>query len=290
METSGPFFLDLLYDVGMKRPNCTPPNTPRIQNVPVCRPGAPFGGPASGLWPSGSGPAADQPVPAQVITPPPGPTCTTPDIFADCFGSCSGTLPADGTVCGWTYTNAFGAFGGTVTLSPGQMLLNSAAATQFPAAVKTSPQPVTPLDMSFQAKFTESATIPLGSGANYSFYLVDQTGANAFLVFLDDLGSAAVHVGAVAGAIYRTGTWTPNNGEHTVHVTVVAGVPTLYIDGVAIVLVPAGSLAVGIGTLGNNTVSAFFTANVAGSHSEKVSEIFITSGILLPTTDFCCPV
>src|SRR5436190_14587338 len=99
--------------LGAKKPmkKCPPPLVRRSSDGRCVKPfTTPFGGPASGLWPSGS-----------VPTPPIA--CVTTDIFRDCFQGCMGTISgaSPGPVCGWTFSEAFGAFGGRVVFTPGVM-------------------------------------------------------------------------------------------------------------------------------------------------------------------------
>lgn len=162
----------------------------------------------------------------------------------------------------------------------------------FPAAVKTPGAPASALGITVQFAFSESATIPLTDGAGYSLYLVDSTGANALVLFLDDLDNVFLQAGPVGGSTQYTGTWTPNNGAHVVSLSVDGlGVPTLQIDAEVITLTPGASIPVGIGTLANNTVSFFFTNEALDPdpHFMSVSDVFVTAGALPAGTDFCCP-
>lgn len=276
-----------------RRPICTPPGTPRLPQVPVCRPMpgrmggvTPFGGPASGISTAGGVPGPAIPSGPAVI---PGPVCLTASMFADCFGACVGTIPP-GTVCGWTFSDAQGVFGGQVNFTPGSMELVSASPAEFPAATKTPSAPISIFNLTDQFKFTEGSAPP-GSGLSYQHYVVDSTLANGMIVGLDDSGFVAVAIGPVAAAQAYTGTWTPNNGTHVVHVTTDgSGVPMLWIDGVLIPLTPAAISPLLIGTLAANTVSFFFATNViVGTFSMIVNDLFLTAGNLPPSTVFCCP-
>lgn len=237
----------------------------------------PLGGPSSGLWPQGSSPATATP------------SCVTARLLADCFGACSGSIPP-GSVCGWSFSEAFGAFGGSVSFVPGQMTLASAAAVEFPAASKGASAPISIFGLTAQIKFVETATVPPGGGAIYLFYIMDQAAANVLLIAMNDTGSFVIQVGPVGGAQEYSGSWTPDNGAHTLHVTTTAlGVPSFFIDGVAIPLTPTMIVAPLLGTLTANSFTVFFAPNVAGSHTAAVRQVSLTQSILGPDTEFCCP-
>lgn len=262
----------------MKKQNriCKVPGRPAYVGPCPPRP-TPMGGPASGLWPRGSSPA------------PATPSCVTARLLADCFGACSGSIPP-GSVCGWTFSEAFGAFGGSVSFVPGQMTLESAAAVEFPAASKGASGPISIFGLTAQIKFDETTTVPPASGATYTFYIMDQAAANVLLIALADTGGVVIQVGSVGGAQEYSGSWTPNNGAHTLHVTTNAlGVPSFFIDGVAIPLTPTMIVAPLVGTLAANSFSVFFAPNVAGSHTAAVRQVSLTQSILGADTEFCCP-
>lgn len=245
----------------------------------------PFGGPSSGLWPRGaSGQAAPGPAPA------PAPACTAADIFADCFAAAVGVINSGspGPVAGWTYNEVFGPKGGQITFTPGQMQFQMLANNNQPGA--TSPITLADItNMTVQALFTEF-TGPTGLGtSSYNFYILSAGGTNIFQVQLSDDGVAFVALGPSINASQYFGTWTPNNGTHTVHLTVDnAGVPTLSIDGVDIPLtfVFAGPNVIGFPA---NSVAVFFLAGLSSPDNAELTKLFIASGQLPADTVFCCP-
>lgn len=259
-----------------------------------CAPGlsSPFSGPAGGLWPSGGGrPAAQQaPGATPAPTPTPIPTCVTPSIFADCFLDCTGTIDAGspGPVCGWTFDQPFGAFGGSISFTPGLMSFNSTAAN-FPGATKPLAAPLAGVfDMTVQYQFSEFSA-PLGSFESYFFSITNFDNSEYAQVILDDGGNVLVTAGPAAGSDFYTGTWTPNNGAHEVHLTIDSlGVPTLFIDGVLVPLAFSFN-ASEFPTFPTNAVSLYASDAFGGPQSSTVSDVFVTSGVLSEGTVFCCP-
>lgn len=279
-----------------RRPVCTPPGKPRIPQVPVCPPMplrgfvTPFGGPASGISPAGGLPAqAAVPGVTPSPTPTPPPACVTADKFADCFATCTGTINfgSSGPLCGWTYKGQ--PVGNNVTFTPGQMMVNVTSAHQRSGATKPLDSSLaTVLSTTSQFRFQEFST-PLGAGSFYEFYVTDVTNTTSIYVYLDDTGFAFVQAGTTVAAQSYTGVWTPNNGAHTVHLTVDgAGVPTLSIDGALIALTPGGifpSSAVGLpGDLVWISVDDF-----TGAAGATYTQIAVTTGVLPASTTFCCP-
>lgn len=152
---------------------------------------------------------------------------------------------------------------------------------------KLVPLPVSVFDITGQVLFTEFQ-IPLGSGAGYEFQVSDSTFSNTIDILLDDLGNVFVLVGPVALAPFWLGTWAPNNGTHKMHFTVDAiGMPTLFIDDVAIPLVLSGNTPSAV-TASANNVAIFAMAGVVGVFSALVKNFFLASGVLPPSTVFCC--
>jgi hypothetical protein len=139
-----------------------------------------------------------------------------------------------------------------------------------------------------QVTFTEYAA-PTGSGfSQYEFYLKNLGDTEISDLRLVDDGSILVAVGPVNTATLYLGAWTPNNGTHVVHFTIDAGgVPTLYVDGVLIPLVQffVGPVVVPVPA---NTASAYFTSGSAFPYTAVISKYFVASGVLPPTTAFCC--
>lgn len=249
----------------------------------------PTGGPASGLWPQGS----NQPTAASgALGPVPGPSCTPATIFSDCFGSCTGVIDgaAPGPVCGWTYIEPFGPLGGQFTFTPGVMSMDSFDADDFPIAAKPLPGALASVfGLSGQFDFTEYATPP---NLNTTYQVVVNNAALSESVAVALFGDGGLVVQAGDPTLIPTylGTWTPNGGAHVVHFAIDgAGVPTLFIDGVAITLAffanvgsflplyPAGSVSYGGGS-GDPTPG-----------SSPLRNLFITAGATPPQTVFCCP-
>lgn len=293
-----------------RRPNCivTKPTTPRGMPslqcfkgpipkqvvafvAPVARMGTPLSsptsGPASGLWASNN---PTPPAPTPTPTPPPAPSCVTASIFTDCFPCTGGPIDAvtPGPVCGWTFSNAFGGKGGSVSFTPGVMHMDSAANNDVPAATKPISFPSVN-NITYQATFTEYPA-PTGGGFSfYQFFLVGTGTAYGFDLRLVDNGTLFLSIGPSVGASIYSGSWTPNNGTHEVHLTVSAGgVPTLYLDGV---LIPLTFLLIGginFGTMPGDVAAIFMGSGNVFPDSASVSSVFVTSGVLPPTTEFCC--
>lgn len=284
-----------------QRPRCTPPGTPRIPNIPVCRPlvrgvggVTPFGGPASGISTAGGVPtAAEAAVPGVIVTPtpPPVPTCYTASIFADCFESCVGVIngAAPGPICGWTFIEPFGALGGLFTFTPGVMSMDTLDANDFPTASKSLPDSLASVfGLSGQWDFTEYQTPPNASTAYQTF--INNSGLTQTLsVSLFGDGSVFIQAGATASAPSYSGTWTPNGGAHVVHFQVDgAGVPTLYIDEVLIPLTPLGNIPTFGAAYPANSISYGGGAAVAAPAASPLRSLFVTAGIVGPETEFCC--
>lgn len=278
---------------------CYPPQKPGAQHFVVSVTAgvpqapslsSPLGGPASGLWPSGPGAAAAAPPPSPAPAPAPVPSCsgTVADIFSDCFSVCTGSIPP-GSVCGWSFVMPYGPKGGSVVFTPGLMSLNAAGAPAdaTPAAQKSITLGSV-LGITGQVTFTEFAAA-LGSGMSYEFHIRSAGGTEHVFVLLDDSGFALVQAGPSGAAGSYFGAWTPNNGTHEVHFEISGlGVPTLFVDDVAIVLAFGGASPV-FGAFTPNTVVALGSSGVGTPQSMKVTRYFLTTGLLPSTTDFCCP-
>lgn len=167
------------------------------------------------------------------------------------------------------------------------MSMNSAANNEVPAVIKPISLPSVN-DKTLQLKLTEYPA-PTGAGnTQYEFYLLS-AGSTEILYFrLVDNGTIFLIVGPTSGANIYSGTWTPNNGTHTIHITISAGgVPTMYIDGILTPLAfifnsPSGA------PLPANTASMFFGSGPVFPDSAIVIDYFLASGVLPPTTEFCC--
>lgn len=171
------------------------------------------------------------------------------------------------------------------------MAVESFDADDFPIVTKPIPVPPASISgISGQFAFTEHPTPPT---ANTTYQLLvsnsDMSEVLAIALFGD--GGIIVQAGDPNNIPTYLGTWTPNLGTHTVHFQVDgAGIPTLFIDGVATplafladlgsfwVLYPAASISYGGGGAD------------PGPSTAIVRDIFVTSGITPPQTVFCCPV
>lgn len=263
------------------KPFCPPPlirQTPqgpcvRPAGVPVRSPAivTPFGGPASGLWPSGSRPISS---PVASI-----PSCL-PTMFDECFAQCIGSAPPD-VVCGWDAPGS----GGTVVFTPGQASFDGPPSPAIIRIRKLIPNPVSLFGITGQYKFTEFDSQTAADF--YDISLGDAGLVNALDLFLEGDGVVYFQVGPVANSPFYNGMWTPNGGTHVVHYTVDSGgVPTLYIDGVLINLVLMGS-QVNFANAPDNSINVEFSRNNVGVPA-RMFNYFLTAGIFPPTTVFCC--
>lgn len=238
--------------------------------------GFPLAGVTSGIAGSTPGPA---PSPTPTPTPTPGPGgCVVPSFFQECFALCSGTIPPDPEVCGWTPDGGTG----TLTFSPGQVLID----TTFIARMrKTIPNPVSLFGITGQYRFQEFNS--LTANDFYDFSIEDTGQVNGLDLFLDGSGFVYFQVGPILSAPFYNGVWTPNMGEHVVHYNVSpAGVPTIWIDGVLIPMVLSGNQA-NFANAPSNAINGEFGRNAPGNPA-AVFNYFLTSGELSPTTEFCC--
>ncbi len=295
-----------------RRPNCivTKPTTPRGMPslqcfkgpipkqvvafvAPVARMGTPLSsptsGPASGLWASNN-PVPTPPAPTPTPTPPPAPSCVTASIFTDCFPCTGGPINggSPGPACGWTFSQAFGPKGGSVSFTPGLMTMLTGAVNEVPAATKPIVLPAV-TNVTMRWNFNEYPA-PTGFGFSfYEFYALTAGPTDGIKIRLVDDGSLQVSVGSLATAGFYTGSWVPNNGSHEVHITVDgSGVPTLYIDGVLVALTFLGNFGIFTGSMPGSVVATFMSSGTVAPDSAGVTSVFLTAGILPPTTEFCC--
>jgi hypothetical protein len=233
----------------------------------------PFGGPGSGLWPSGS--AAPSPGPRVLAQGAPTPSCTVADLFAQCFGGCD----AAGN-CGWTAITPPGTvtFGAT-KVSMGPFGVDHEGAITKPIFGVTAP------NRTFQFKFTEVGTPP-GVGISYSCAVTDAATFHIINVQLFGEGLVQVFVRNAGVTLLYIGTWAPVPGAlRTVHLQVnVAGIPTLFIDGVAVALALSGPIPTAFSP---NVVVATIVNALALSQG-AFDSIFLATGIFPPDTVFCC--
>jgi hypothetical protein len=239
------------------RPADCPPRKPLD-----CPPGvAPFGGPASGLWPSGS--SFGQTSLA---------SCLGANLFSECFQGCNN--PGN---CGWqTVIGSVVFTGQNVLLDP-----NAGAAVIFKSFSGVPAQNVT-----LQVRFKEIAGVVEPTMA-YGMGALDAAGMGIAAVQLRGDGTVFVQIGGIA--VYN-GTWTPqgNGAFHTVVLNVAAdGTPTLFIDQVLIPLLLGGApMPAPFGP-----AIAFSVINFGGTPQGPATlfSIFLARGIYPPTTVFCCP-
>lgn len=237
-----------------------------------CLPGGgptPFGGPAAGLWPRGSGPQAPAASAAAAApSPAPAPQCQAASLFSDCF--------TNGNV-GWTVVTP----AGTVTFTGGKINEGSSGGNpQGQARKALASVPSGAWTASF--KLTEIAAAPT-AGMNYAVGMFNSAGDSVFALVL--IGDGSVFAGDMTDIYF--GAWTPSAGAtHTVRLTRTGpGTLTLSIDGVNIPLTPiapgpiTGTAGVVDLSIQNNDLSGM------GAYDE----VFLTDGIADPALRFCCP-
>lgn len=221
------------------------------------------------------------------------PTCTTPTIFGDCFGACTGTINggAPGPVCGWTFIEPFGALGGEFNFTPGVMSMDTFDADDFPIAAKPLPASLPSVfGISGQFDFTEYSTAPnLNTAYQLSVNNFDLSESLFISLFGD--GTIGVQVGDPASIPFYTGAWTPTPGaDHVVHFSIDgAGIPTLYIDGVLTPLLFIANVPSFLTLYPADSVHYGGGAGVVGAGVSPTRNIFLTAGLVGPETDFCCP-
>lgn len=242
----------------------------------------PFGGPASGLWPSGGG--------ASPLPPRPPPPPQIANIFSDCFGGCSGTITqiAPGPVCGWKFFQSPLGAAGPVVLAPGVMTFQAPTSNEAPAVYKDI---VLSSIKNLTVQFVFQEFADLGASSSYFIVITDAGNADVLSIELGANGDVDVLLGPQGNASVYEGIWTPNKGKHTVHVTVNGtGVPRVWVDGVEI---PMPFIVGGL-VFAGYSMSAV-TANFADLNgpgpalSATLTGLFITSGQLPPDTVFRCP-
>lgn len=254
----------------------------------------PFGGPASGLWPSGRDIHPTLPAASAAPAPPtPTPACTVAGIFADCFVGDSGVVNpgSHGPRNGWTWSDTFGPKGGQVSFSSGIMALQMLANNNVPGA--TSPTKIsipTINNKTFRLTFKEFAAATGAGNSFYDFYVAGAGLVEGLELKLKDDGTLFVVVGPTGIAEFYDGVWTPNNGTHVIHLTIDnAGVPTLLVDGVPVVLSDDGPSGISFGTIPANSVAAFMSTGIVFPDQGNVTKLFVASGQLPASTVFCCP-
>lgn len=218
--------------------------------------------------------------------------CVAASIFADCLGSCTGVISgaAPGPVCGWTFIEPFGALGGLFTFTPGVLSMDTAGATEFAIAAKPLPASLSSVwGVSGQFAFTEYPTAP-NAETTYQIFMNNSDISEVLSVSLFGDGSVVVQAGDVDSVPTYTGSWTPNGGAHMVHFSIdSAGVPTLWLDGVAVPLTFYGNVGSWASSYPPNSISYGGGAAVAAPASSPLRNLFITQGETGPETVFCCP-
>lgn len=241
-----------------------------------------LGGPGDSTFSFGNS-ASRRPAPT------PTPTCTKATIFSDCLAACSGTVNdvSPGPVCGWTFVQ--GATGNSVSFTPGFMTFN--IPNFFNARVeKAAPAPFSMQPLTIQFTFNEY--IGNTQEVFYDLSIQDSAGLNSLDFFFDSTGFIYLQYGPNANAPFYNGVWVPTGGRHVVQIDLdIAGVPTLYIDGVAIPLVLMGSQVTFSQAQPGNVSQDSGWNSVVGTYTTpaRFEKFFLTAVALPPTTEFCCP-
>jgi len=225
-------------------------------------PATPFGGPASGLWPSGS--AGAESAAAGLVS------CRMANLIATCFTACVGATP-----CGFFPATP----PGTIQFTANSVLLgNDGSGNSLGLLAAPHAATFDPLNATLQFKVIEFNQFP----GNFVVIITDSTGFGVFQVQLFSDGTLFV----VVGALQYNGTWTPVAGaEILVHYETIAGVPHLFLNNVEVSLTLFGPnanfispniiLVGGESSVPNNKVTYDF--------------LFVDTTSLPPTVNFCCP-
>lgn len=145
------------------------------------------------------------------------------------------------------------------------------------------------LGVSGQFLFSEFSSAPIAS-TTYQFAGTNFDLTDSFVLALFGDGNVFFQVGDPTLAPFYVGTWTPNNGPHKVSFSISAlGVPTLFIDDVEIPLVLGGSAFSVMALYPVNIANVLAASGFAGAVSSVWTKLFLTSGILPPTTEYECP-
>jgi len=200
----------------------------------------------------------------------------------------SGASP--GPLCGWTFSEAFGPLGGTVTFAPGSMSFDTAGAADFPGDTKPLTLPLVSVKgLTGKFEFTEYQTAP-NAFTTYDLILNNQAMDDTIVIGLLGDGSLLFQTGDPASSSNYSGTWVPNNGSHEVTFqTDALGVPSLWIDAVQIPLTFIGMGASFASLLPANSISFFLGSADAAAGTAPVRNVFVTTGALGLDTTFCCP-
>lgn len=159
-----------------------------------------------------------------------------------------------------------------------------------PGVSKNLLSPITSVfNLSVQFQFTEFPGSAGSGSVVYDHYVIDTGTTNFIELYMDASGFVEIITGPVSNGTGYSGTWVPTNGTHKVDYSIDAlGVPTLFIDDVAIPLILAGT---GFSILGSHAPNAveFFAMWPTVAAAMKVEDVFVTAGNLPNTTVYCCP-
>lgn len=269
-----------MVDKNQKCPSTFTRKHPKGPCVPK-RMVTPFGGPASGISPSGSSPSALR-----------GQDCTISNFIADCFKDCEGqtTAISPGPICGWKFSEAFGTSTTPIVFSPGSMTITTNTAADYIGSVKSLPRPLPQnLNISAQFEFTEYQTPPNPTTA-YQLFLTNGDSSRGIFLSLFGDGSGVIQIGDTASIPTWSFVWTPNRGHHIVHLSVDSrGVPTIWIDHKEAPVTFIGNVLSVFNLLPGNTVSFFGGAGDPAAAASPIQRVFVTQGNVGPETKFCCP-
>lgn len=221
------------------------------------------------------------------------PSCTVADIFTECFeGATPGTIDggAPGPLNGWTFIEPFGALGGEFNFTPGVMSMDTAGAAEFPIAVKPLPAPLASVfNITGQFDFTEYATTP-NATTTYQLIMNNNGITESISVSFFGDGSVAVQAGDSTTVPTYAGAWIPSPGSaHVVHFSISAlGVPLLWLDDVPVPLLFIGNVGTFFASYPSNNISWGGGAGDAAAAVSPIRNLFIASGVLPPSTVFCC--
>jgi len=220
------------------------------------------------------------------LPPDPDDPCSLADVFSECFTGLAGPVPAG------VWVNGSQGPIGTSSFD-GDMLVQTAVGNTFAEAEAPLPGPPPVTDMTLQFRFQEAPAAPAGFRV-YDVTLVGADGKTKINVSLQG-ATVLVRVGPGDPLTGYTGTWhggEPTPGAvHHVHLAVDgSGDPTLYIDGLPILLFEGGLVPAVAGYTPN--VVAVQT-NGAGpgkpALTAKYDWIFVHGAATVPSVVFCCP-
>lgn len=219
-------------------------------------------------------------------------SCLVPGLFSDCFTGLLGSVPQGG----WSFSP--GVHPGPLTTFDGDQMVHTHSEKADIRAKKALGGPPLLTNFTLQFKFTMGVG-PLHPGRSYDVILAGADSLMKFGVFMGEdpaepgggVFSVLIGVGAFI-PVFR-GNWTPLPGStYQVHVSVDgAGVPTAFINGVAVPLVsaPVGSSG-GVNAGPNVVVVRTTTYNDDAPLAEvKRDWVFVHDAPTPPTTVFCCP-